>query len=104
MPVPPLDGAARSDALRKAAEARRQRAELKRELKEGRTDLRAVLERAVTSDAVANMRVADVIAALPRFGPTRAAGLMASVGIATSRRVRGLGTRQRQALITALDA
>jgi propanediol dehydratase small subunit len=104
MPVPPLDGAARSDALRKAAEARRARADLKRDLKDGRLDLRAVLERAGGSTAVANMRVVEVLAALPRFGPTRAAALMDVVGIAPSRRVRGLGVRQRTALLAALDA
>lgn len=102
MGVPPLDGDARRRALVKAAEARRTRADVKRALKVGEIGLVEVFDRSVDSEAIANLRVTELLQAMPDHGPARAARLMSELSIAPSRRVRGLGPRQRSALIAAI--
>jgi hypothetical protein len=99
MPVPALDPADRSRALEKAANARRQRADVKRRLKRGETSLAELLRDASADDALSGMRVAEVLESMPAYGPVKAARLMEDLGIASSRRLRGLGRRQRAALL-----
>jgi len=57
-----------------------------------------LLEAALTEPALAGLRVADAIGALPGVGPKGVERIMDDCGIASSRRLRGLGPRQRQAL------
>ena len=102
MAVPLLDGEARRENLRRAAEARRLRADLKRAVKLGEVGLAEVLARAAESEPIANLRVVELLQAMPGHGPSRAARLMESLAIAPSRRVRGLGPRQRAALLAAV--
>lgn len=99
MPLPPpLSEEQRRDALRKAAEARRKRAELKEQLKSGRTTLRELLER--TSDGiVGKMKVSTVLESLPGVGRVRARKLMERLDISESRRMRGLGAKQKENLL-----
>lgn len=101
MPLPELAPEERRDALRKAAEARRVRAELKQMLKSGEVTVAEVLERAKSADALAKMRVSEVLEAMPSYGPVKARRLMEELDIAPTRRVRGLGPRQREALLEA---
>ncbi len=103
MPLPELDPEARSAALAKAAQARRVRAELKQMLKAGEVSLRAVLDRSADADALAKMKVIDVLGAMPAYGPIKARRLMEDLGIAHSRRLRGLGPRQREALLATFE-
>lgn len=103
MALPELDPEQRRAALVKAAEARRIRAELKQMLKAGEVSFRDVLDRSRTAEPLAKMRVADVLEAMPAFGPVKARRLMEELGIAPSRRLRGLGARQRAALLTAFE-
>lgn len=103
MPVPELDDQQRADALAKARRSRRVRAELKQMLKAGEVTLREVLER-VDDDAVGRMRVVDVLEAMPAIGRVKSGAIMADVGIAASRRLRGLGPRQRAALLERFPA
>lgn len=49
------------------------------------------------------MRVLWLLEAVPGIGPVRAGRIMESVGIAHSRRIQGLGERQRTALIALLE-
>lgn len=98
MPLPELDHEAREAALRRAGEARAVRAELKEMLKAGEVGLGDVLDRADASHAIARMRVRDLLEALPNIGRVRAARVMEECGIAPTRRVRGLGPRQQEAL------
>ena len=99
MPVPTLDAEQRRQALEKAAQARRIRAELKQMLKTGEVTLRGALDRAERAEALAKMRVADVIEAMPGYGKVRARKLMEQLDIASTRRLRGLGSNQRAALL-----
>jgi hypothetical protein len=100
MPLPELDPEQRRAALVKAAEARRIRAELKQMLKAGEVSLGQLLDRAESADALAKMKVSDVLEAMPAYGPVKARRLMEDLEIAPSRRIRGLGPRQRRALLT----
>lgn len=98
MSVPSIDPEARAAALEKARASRRIRAELKLMLKSGEVSLAEVLDRTEVQ-AVARMRVTDVLEAMPATGPVKAERLMEQIGIATSRRLGGLGPRQRDALL-----
>lgn len=103
MPLPELDPDQRRAALDKAAQARRIRAELKDRLKLRAIGLGRVFELAEQDDAVAKMKVSDVLAALPSYGPVRARKLMEQLDIAPNRRLRGLGARQRERLLAELE-
>lgn len=46
----------------------------------------------------ATLRVRELLTSMPGIGPTRAARIMAELGIAESKRVGGLGVRQRRTL------
>lgn len=100
MPLPPpLSDEQRREALEKAAAARRQRAELKEQLKSGRTTFRELLER--TNDGVVGkMKVSTVLESLPGVGRVRARKLMERLDISESRRMRGLGAKQKESLLS----
>jgi predicted N-acetyltransferase YhbS len=97
--LPQLTDAQRAAALEKAAAARRARAELRERLKRGGTTLKQVLADAENDEVVAKLRVSALLEALPGVGKVRAAAVLDQLEIAPSRRVRGLGERQRQALL-----
>jgi signal recognition particle GTPase len=100
MPQPPnLSPAQREAALAKAAEARRARAELKDKLKMGSLTLNELFDQADESDTVGKMKVLAVLESLPGVGKVRARKVMQEIGIADTRRVRGLGEQQRKALL-----
>jgi hypothetical protein len=100
MPLPPsLSPDQRQAALEKAAAARRQRAELKEKLKMGSTTLDELFDMAEHDDVVGKMKVLAVLESLPGLGKVKARRLMEQIGISETRRVRGLGTQQREALL-----
>jgi hypothetical protein len=102
MPQPPvLTPEQREQALAKAAEARRVRAELKEKLKMGSLSLSDLLAQAEGDDHVGKMKVLAVIEALPGVGKVKARRTMEEIGIADTRRVRGLGEQQRTKLLDA---
>lgn len=103
MPVPRLDPDQRRAALAKAAEVRRTRAELKQMLKAGEVSLAELLDRADGNDTLARMKVVDVLGAMPSYGKIRARKLMERLGIAATRRLRGLGSKQRAALLQEFE-
>lgn len=98
MPLPTLTEEQRREALAKAAEARKKRAELKDQLKTGRLGLSDILER-TQDETVAKMKVSSVLESMPGVGKVRARKLMERLDISTSRRVRGLGAKQKEALL-----
>ena len=67
-------------------------------LKRGSTTLPAVLKQGQTDDIVGKMKVSSLLEAMPGVGKVRARQIMERLGIAESRRVRGLGANQRSAL------
>jgi hypothetical protein len=96
---PQLTDEQRAAALAKAAEARRVRAEVKELLKTGSLRLSELMERANTDDILAGIKVERVIASMPGTGKIKAKRMMESLGIAENRRIRGLGDKQKEALL-----
>lgn len=104
MPQPPqLTPEQRAAALEKAAEARRARAELKELLRTGSVDINELFRRADEDDVIAGTKVSAALAAMPGLGKVKANRLMEELGIADNRRLRGLGARQREALLERLS-
>ena len=102
MPQPPsLTPEQRHAALEKAARARRERAEIKDHLKSGRVTLRDLLVKAESDEIVGKMKVLAVLEALPGTGKVKARRLMEHVGISETRRLQGLGAKQREAVLEA---
>ncbi len=99
MALPSLTPEQRSAALDKAAAARRERAAVKNKLKYGQGRLADVIETGQKDDVVGKMRVSALLEALPGVGKVKAHEAMEEIGIASSRRVRGLGTKQIAALV-----
>ncbi|GAB3301666.1 integration host factor [Epidermidibacterium keratini] len=98
MPLPSLTPEQRAAALDKAADARRRRAEFKENVKRGDIKLADVIELGKTDEVVGRTHIITVIESLPGIGKIKAARIMERVGISPSRRVRGLGAKQRVAL------
>lgn len=94
-----MTGEQRAAALAKAAEARRVRAEAKELLKTGSLRLSELFEKADSDELLAGLKVERVLAAMPGTGKIKAKRLMESVGIAENRRIRGLGDKQKEALL-----
>lgn len=103
MAPPKLTPEQRARALEKAAAARQARAGLKQALKDGSLTLPELLARAATDEAAGGIKVSAVLTSMPGLGKVKAQRLMERLGIAESRRLRGLGARQREALIRALS-
>jgi hypothetical protein len=102
MPLPPaLSPEQRQAALEKAALARRTRAELKERLKMGSVTLSELLDQAERDEIIAKMKVVAVLESLPGVGKVKARRTMEEIGISETRRVRGLGAQQREALLKA---
>jgi hypothetical protein len=99
MALPTLTPEQRADALAKAAEARKKRAEVKGELKSGKRTLADVLRKAGDDGTLGKMKVSTVLESLPGVGKVRAQKIMEELDISASRRVRGLGSKQRELLL-----
>ena len=98
MALPPLTPEERAAALEKAARARKERAEVKNRLKRGATTMPDVIREGSTDDVIGKIKVSVLLESLPGIGKVRARQIMERLGIAESRRVRGLGENQRAAL------
>ncbi|MEA1902915.1 MAG: integration host factor, actinobacterial type [Actinomycetota bacterium] len=96
---PQLTDEQRKKALEKAAKARRVRAEKKERLKTGAMTLAELLAEADEDELIAGLKVESLIAAMPGTGKIKAKRLMESIGISENRRIRGLGDKQREALL-----
>jgi hypothetical protein len=100
MPQPPaLTPEQRQAALEKAARVRRERAEVKEKLKLGSLALDELLAKADGDETVGKMKVVSVLESLPGLGKVKARRLMETVGISESRRLQGLGAKQRAELL-----
>lgn len=98
MALPPLTPEQRQAALEKAAASRRERAEVKNRLKNAGASILDVIQEGQVNDVVGKMKVVDLLQSMPGLGKVRARQLMERLGIAESRRVRGLGAKQIAAL------
>jgi hypothetical protein len=101
MALPHLSAEDRKKNLEKAAAARRARAQIREELKAGKLSFADALKR-VDDPVIARLKVVTLLESLPGYGKARAAALLEEVGISETRRVKGLGLRQRDALLAIL--
>lgn len=100
MALPQLTDEERRAALEKAAVARKKRAKLREDIKAGKVTLKEVLD---SDDPIAKrLKVKALLESLPGYGKAKAAKIMDEVGISESRRVQGLGKRQREKLFELL--
>jgi signal recognition particle GTPase len=99
MALPVLTPEQRAQALAKAAEARKKRAEVKGELKSGKLTLADVLTTAGDDGTLGKMKVSTVLESLPGVGNVRAHKIMEELDISAIRRVLGLGSKQRELLL-----
>jgi len=99
MVLPQLTAAERSAALLKAAAARKVRAELREKLKNNELSLQEAFNKISENEAVGKMKVIALLESMPGVGKIRAENLMQKIGIANSRRLRGLGPNQMSALL-----
>ena len=95
MGLPPqLTPEQRKEALLKAAISRKRRAEVKTKIKSGEFTIDSILELAATDEAVAKMRVKELLESLSGVGKVRAQSLMDRLNISPTRRIQGLGRLQ----------
>jgi len=87
----------RMRALRQANQIRSGRAQLKKELASGRVRIEELL--AQPPEFARTAKVYDLLVALPKIGPVRAARSLGHCRIAPSKTVGGLSERQRDELI-----
>jgi hypothetical protein len=100
--VPVRSDAQRADALVAALAARQERARLRSALKSRELTAVDVIEGAPGNPLWGGVRVSWLLECVPGIGSVRAERIMATLQIAPSRRVQGLGDRQRAALLTEL--
>lgn len=95
MALPPkLTDEERRRALLKAAQSRKRRAEIKAQVKNGQLSMDLILELAKVDEAVAKMRVKELLESLSGVGKIRAYALMERLKISPQRRIQGLGRHQ----------
>jgi guanylate kinase len=91
---PQLTPKERQEALLKAAISRKRRAEIKTKIKNAEISFDAILELAKDEDAIAKMRVKELLESLSGVGKVRAQTLMDRLKISPTRRIQGLGRLQ----------
>lgn len=95
---PTLSSEQRQEALNQAAIARRIRADTKDELKLGVLSFDALLDLAKHDEMIGKMKVLAVLESMPGLGKVKSRRLMTEIGIASNRRLRGLGETQKMLL------
>jgi hypothetical protein len=92
----------RMEALARANDIRVRRAQLKKDLKAGRTRIEGIL--AKPPDYVATAKVFDILMSLPKFGRVKAGRFLNQCRISQSKTVGGLSDRQRTELIELFNS
>ena len=87
----------RMEALQRANHIRVRRAQLKKELKDGRAQIEGIL--LDPPDWVSTAKVFDMLMAVPKFGRVKAARMLNQCRISQSKTVGGLSERQRTELV-----
>lgn len=103
MALPELTPKQRAEALEKAAHARRERAAVKNRLKNAQGSLSEVIEQGRSNEIIGKMKVSALLESMPGVGKVRAQQIMTEIGIAQTRRVRGLGNHQIAALLERFE-
>ena len=102
MNVPKLTTEERLEALEKAKKARLERAEIKEKIKTGELSLEEVMDMKY-DPVIGRMRISALIETMPGVGKLKVERIMKECNISESRRIRGLGDKQRKALLERLE-
>lgn len=95
---PQLTPEERSRALAKAKESRQVRAAVKNRVKKGELSIAAVIDMSKDDQAIAKMRVLELVESMSGVGKIRAKSILERLDISLTRRIQGLGRHQLQAL------
>jgi guanylate kinase len=95
---PQLTPEERSRALAKAKQSRQVRAAIKLRVKSGEISISDVITLAKSDEAVAKMRVLELVESMNGLGKIRAKTILERLDISLTRRIQGLGRHQLQAL------
>jgi hypothetical protein len=90
----------RMDALNRANEIRTKRAQLKRDLKAGRTAIHELLTE--PPSWLETAKVFDLLLAVPKYGRVKANKVLTQCRISPSKTIGGLSQRQRAELVALL--
>lgn len=90
----------RMDALQRANQIRTRRAQLKRDLKGGRTKIHDLL--LDPPDYLETAKVFDMLLAVPKYGRVKANKVLVQCRISPSKTIGGLSERQRTELVSML--
>jgi guanylate kinase len=101
-PPPILTAEQRADARTRAVLARKSRAVLRQRLRSGELSLSDVIILATTDVSVSKMLVSMALESLPGIGKARTRHLMDKCDVSPTRRIRGLGRLQVEALLREL--
>ena len=101
MKVPQLSAEQRKMGISKAVRLRRDRAAIKEKLKRGKLSLEQLIS--MDDEVVSKIKVIEILECLPKIGKLSARHIMEELEISPDRRIRGLGCRQREALLDYLD-
>ncbi len=95
---PQLTPEERARALAKAKESRQVRAAVKNRVKTGELSISAVIDMSKDDQAIAKMRVLELVESMSGVGKIRAKSILERLEISLTRRIQGLGRHQLQAL------
>src|SRR4249919_2989519 len=98
-PIRSLDQ--RMEALKRANDIRVRRAKLKKDLKDGRVRIEAIVLN--PPDYVSTAKVFDILMAVPKLGRVKAARMLNQCRISQSKTVGGLSERQRAELVSLFN-
>ena len=90
----------RMEALQRANDIRSRRAQLKRDLKAGRTPIHELL--LDPPEYVQTAKVFDLLLAVPKYGRVKVNKILAHCRISPSKTIGGLSERQRSELVSLL--
>ena len=100
MPIPPkLTAEQRAAALAKSTAARQVRAAAKARVKSGDLSLSAIFDLAKSDEAIAKMRVVELLESISGVGKVRAIATLDRLQISQTRRIQGLGVAQLKNLL-----
>ena len=99
MQPPKLSPEDRARALAKAAASRKRRAAVKAQIKSGEYSIAQVFDLSKSDEAVAKMRVFELLESISGVGKVRARSVMERLNISPTRRIQGLGAKQLPALL-----
>ena len=100
MPIPPkLTAEQGAAALAKSTAARQVRAAAKARVKSGDLSLSAIFDLAKSDEAIAKMRVVELLESISGVGKVRAIATLDRLQISQTRRIQGLGVAQLKNLL-----